>query len=107
MRSHDPKTILEHVPKGAKACAFCVTLTDNIPKFITMVADKMTDDTLGYQRAIIVYENTISRQQGEHILLSIVKAIKQRKTGNANIHIHAQTADRDEISEIVKKYQQG
>lgn len=106
MQSHDSQTILSHVPKDAKAIAFCVTASDNIPKFIDLVVDKMTNEDLGYQRAILVYENTIPRAQGENILMSIVKKIKKRPKGSQNIHIHAQTASRDEISEIVQKYTQ-
>jgi len=106
MQSHDTETIFSHVPKDAKAIAFCVTASDNILKFIDLVVDKMTDEDLGYQRAILVYENTIPRSQGENILMSIVKKIKKRPKGKRDIHIHARTASRDEISEIVQKYEQ-
>ncbi|MCG9133157.1 hypothetical protein J5I95_15880 [Candidatus Poribacteria bacterium] len=104
MQSHDSKTILSHVPKDAKSIAFCVTASDNIPKFIDLVVDKMTNNDLGYQRAILVYEDTIPRSQRETILMSIVKKIKKRPKGSQNIHVHAQTASRDEISEIVQRY---
>jgi len=106
MQSHDTQTILSHVPKDAKAVAFCVTASDNIPKFIDLVVDKMSNEDLGYQRAILVYENTIPRSQGENILISIVKKLKKRPQGNRDIHIHAQTASRDEISEIVQRCKQ-
>lgn len=104
MQSHDTQTILNHVPKDAKAIAFCVTASDNIPQFIKVVVDKLTDANLGYQRAIIVYENRFTREQGERILMSIVKKVKKRPTGSPNVHIHGYTASREEISEIVSNY---
>lgn len=104
MRSHDSETILKHVPKDAKAISFCVTADDNILNFIDLVVDKMSDADLGYQRAIIIYEDSIPRDQCKKILMSIVKKLKKRPSGRQNVHIHARTATRDEISEVVQSY---
>ena len=82
------ENVLEHVAEDVPAGVFPFYLRTDPGTFILRVADKLSDDAVGIDRAIILYVKGVPRSTGEAISVQIAELVENTRLGKRRkVHI--------------------